>query len=140
MTQAQSSMGTTLRRNGVEIAEVVSISGPSFTAETIDATHLKSPDWWREHIGSIKDGGEMTFETQSLVSDPTHNAATGVLSALAGSQAPPKDTWTMVFPDPQSTTWTLPAILTKYESNGAAINGKIGAKVTVKIAGKPTLA
>jgi hypothetical protein len=137
-TQASSGMGTTLRRNGVEIAEVNDISGPEFSAETIDVTHLKSPNFWREFIANLKDGGELTFKVNLILSDPTHNAATGVLSALAGTVAPPRDTWDIVFPDAGATTWTVYGPLTGYKT-GVATSDKLEAEVTVKVSGAPVL-
>lgn len=139
MTQAISSMGTELRRNGTEIAEVYDISGPEFSAETIEVTHLKSPEWWKEFIGGLKEGGDLTFSVNLILTDPTHNAANGLLSALAGTKGPPVDEWAIVFPDDAGTTFTLPGILTGYKT-GATTNDRLAAEITVKIAGKPTLA
>lgn len=138
-TEAISAMGTTLLRNGVEIAEVTNIDGPGWTAETIEATHLKSPDFWKEHIGSLKDGGELTLTVNFLLNNATHMAATGLLSAFAGTGAPPRDTYDMVFPDDDSTTFTFSGIITGF-STGAETGGKLEAEVTVKITGKPTIA
>lgn len=139
MSEAISGMGTGLKRNGTEIAEVYDISGPEFSAETIDVTHLKSPGFWREFIGSLKDAGELTFSVNLILSNPTHNAATGVLSALAGSTAPPVDTWAIEFPDVDATVFTVDGILTGYKT-GAAVDDKLAAEITVKLTGAPTLA
>jgi hypothetical protein len=138
-SEAISGMGTFLRRNGTEIAEVVDIGGPEFSAEVIDVTHLRSPNYWREKIASLKDGGEVTFSINFILTNPTHNAATGVLSAWTGTGAPPKDTWAMVFPDTAGTTWSFPAITTGF-STGAQIDDKLAAELTLTIAGAPTLA
>jgi hypothetical protein len=138
-TEAIGGMGTALRRNGVEIAEVFDIGGPEFTAEVIDATHLKSPDFWREKIGNLKDGGELTFSVNLILANATHNAATGLLSTLAGSSAPPRDTWDLIFPDVAATTWTLYGPLTGYKT-GATIDDKLQAEITVTISGAPVLA
>lgn len=139
-TEAIPSMGTYLRRNGVEIAEVTNIGGPSFSAETIEATHLRSPDYWREYIGSLKDGGDLTFDVNFLVANATHNAATGMLSTFNSAGAATRDTWDIIFPDTASTTWTFGGIITGFELNGIEIDGKLTASLTVKISGKPTLA
>lgn len=138
-SQARSGMGTGLVRNGVEIAEVFDVGGPEFTAETIDVTHLKSVAYWREFIANLKDGGELTFSVNLILTDPSHNAATGVLSALSGMTAPPRDTWAIVFPDPASTTWTVYGPLTGYKT-GAQIDDKLQAEITVKLSGAPILA
>ena len=139
-TEATPAMGTYLRRNGVEIAEVTNIGGPSFSAETIEATHLRSPGFWREHIGGVKDGGELTFDINMLLTNPTHNAATGVLAGFNSNGAATRDVWDLVFPDAANTVWTLGGFITGYEVSDVAIDGKLSASVTVKISGKPTLA
>lgn len=137
-SESISGMGATLRRNGIEIAEVRDIGGPELTAETIDVTHLKSPGFWREFIGNLKDGGELTFVLNLILSNSTHNAATGVLQALNGLGAPPRDTWDIVFPDASATTWTLYGPLTGYKT-GTAIDDNLQAEVTVKVSGPPVL-
>lgn len=137
-SEAIGGMGTALRRNGTEVAEVVDIGGPELSAETIDVTHLKSTAYWREFIGNLKDGGELTFVVNLILSNPTHNAATGLLSTLAGLTGPPRDTWDIVFPDIAATTWTVYGPLTNYKT-GASIDDKLQAEVTVKVSGPPVL-
>src|SRR5690606_8787721 len=46
----------------VAIGEVTDITGPEMERETIDVTSHDSPDGYREHIGGLKDGGEVSFE------------------------------------------------------------------------------
>ena len=133
-------MGTYLRRNGTEIAEVTNIGGPSFKADSIEATHLRSPGYWREYIGGLKDGGDLTFDINMILANPTHNAATGVLSGFNSNGAMPRDTWDLVFPDAASTVWTFGGSISAYEVADVAIDGKLAASITVKISGKPTLA
>ena len=42
------------------VAEVTAISGPGISRDTIDATHMESPDRFREFVGGLRDGGEVT--------------------------------------------------------------------------------
>lgn len=138
-SQATSGMGTILRRNGIEIAEVKDIDGPGFESDNPEVTHLRSPDYWREFIGGLKDGSELTFKVNFLPSNATHNAATGLLSGFAGSGTIPTDTWQMVFPDPAATTWTLYGPIKSFKT-GAQTDKGLEAEVTVKLTGKPILA
>lgn len=138
-TEAISAMGTYLRRNGVEIAEVTNIGGPSMSAEVIDATHLRSPGMWREKIGGVKDAGELTFDLNFIIANATHNAATGMLSAFAGSTAPPTDDYDIVFPDAAATVWSFRGFVSDFET-GAEVDGKLEASLTVTLSGAPTLA
>jgi len=43
------------------IAEVRSISGPTFEADEVDVTNMDSPSGFREFIQGLKDGGNITF-------------------------------------------------------------------------------
>ena len=69
-TEAQIGYGTTLEIASavipsvsyVEVAEVTSISPPAVSAETIDASHMKSPDKFKEYITGMKDGTNMTVD------------------------------------------------------------------------------
>lgn len=138
MTQAISGFGTLLKRNSTAVAEVVTIGGPSLTRETIDATHLTSPDRWREFIKGLKDGGEVSMDLNYLPWDSTHNVSTGLLSDF-NNDSSSLDSYDMVFPDTAGTTFSFSAIVTKFEPNIAG-DDKLAASVTLKISGKPTLA
>lgn len=139
MSNAISAMGTILRRNGVEIAEVTEIGGPAFDVDVIDVTHLRSPNFWREKIGGLKDGGELSLTINLLTGDSTHNASTGLLSAFNGTKSAPIESFTLVFPDTAATTWTLPGFVSHYEPT-MAFEDKITAEVTITISGQPVLA
>jgi len=52
-----------------EIAEINSISGPSFSKEQIDVTTLSDDDGFRKFIGSFRDGGEVTLTTNFTRND-----------------------------------------------------------------------
>jgi len=138
-SEAVAAMGTYLRRNGVEIAEVVTIGGPSFEAETIEVTHLRSPGMWKEYIGSLKDGGELTFDLNFLLDDPSHSAATGLLSQWNSDGVPARDEWEIVFPNDAATVWLFNGFQTGFEVT-AETGDKLAASVTIQISGKPTLA
>src|SRR5690554_1115380 len=45
-----------------DVAEVISITPPSDTIDTVDVTHLRSPDRTREFLAGLRDPGECSFE------------------------------------------------------------------------------
>lgn len=45
----------------VAIAEVINISGPGMSRDTIDVTNLDSSGGYREFIAGFRDGGEVTL-------------------------------------------------------------------------------
>jgi len=136
MAQALAAYGTLLKHSKdggttyTTIAEVVSISGPGLSAEAIDVTSHDSPEGWREYVGGLKDGGEVTFDINFIPGNTTHAELAGRIGAYV-------DTFQLVFPD--NTAWTFDALITGFEPQ-ENVDGKLSASVTLKITGKPTLA
>lgn len=137
--------GTILAREGntpgtfVAIANIADISGPGLSRETIDVTAHDSPNGYRQHVGGLKDGGEVSFDVNY---DPlVHDTLVADLDLTASGGA---KNWKVTFPKStgQTTagnTWTFAAIMTAFEAS-APIGDKLSATVTLKISGKPTLA
>lgn len=136
-TQGTSGFGTLLKigdGGGTEvftaIAEVKSISGPSLSLETIDATHMSSPSGHREVLPSFKNAGEVSFDVNFLP---------GV-----GTQASLFTDWTnrtlrnfqLAFPDENDTVWSFAAYVTGL-SISAPMDDVLGASVTLTISGPP---
>lgn len=122
--------------NYTTIAQVQDISGPGLSLNTDDVTAHDSPGGWMEFVGTVKDGGEVSFD---LVYDPaegTHeNASGGLLYELDQKTA---KAYKIVFPDTANTAWTFNAFVTAYEPS-SPVDGKLAASVTLKITGQPTL-
>lgn len=136
---AISGHGTLLKRgNGATpevfttIAEVASISGPALAQETIDVTSHDSTDGWREFIGGLLDGGEVSFDVHLIPTNATHDNLWTDLSnrTLRNFQ--------LVFPDGGATTWAFSALVTGFSTN-EPIDSQLSASVSLKISGKPTL-
>ena len=139
MTEAISGFGTILKRGDgavpevfTTIAEVKSLSGPGLTLETIDVTHHQSTGGWREFIGGLLDGGEVTFDVNFIPSNQTQD------NLWTDLQNRTLRNFELEFPDPGSTTWSFSALVTGFEES-APIDDVLGASVTLKISGQPTL-
>ncbi len=129
--------GTLLKIAGTTVAGVTNIGGPGLTLETIDVTNHSSASAWREFVGGLKDGGEISVD---IVFDPvaaTHKNASGGLLYLLTTRA--SASFTITFPDAAPTTWTFAAFVTSFEV-GAPVADGLTASVTLKITGAPTLA
>lgn len=129
--------GTLLKIAGTTVAGVTNIGGPGLTLETIDVTNHSSTSAWREFVGGLKDGGEISLD---IVFDPaaaTHKNASGGLLYLLTTRA--SASFTITFPDAAPTTWTFAAFVTSFEV-GAPVADGLTASVTLKITGAPTLA
>lgn len=118
------------------IAEVQNISGPSLSLEMIDVTNHSSTAGWKERIGGLLDGGEVTFDINFQPTASTHNYSAGLVKDMVNRT---RRNFKIVFPDGSSTTWTFSALVSKFQSK-APVNGQLSASVSLMITGQPTLA
>ncbi len=128
--------GTQLQRgNGAgpevftAIANVTDITPPALERETIDVTTHGSPDQWREHIGGLKDGGEVSIDINY---DPrVHD------TLVADLDDPNPRSYKVVWPGTLG-DWAFKAILKGFEPE-APHDDKLAASCTFKVSGKPVL-
>lgn len=57
-----------------QVAEVTSITPPAFMRDTPDATHMQSPDKFREFIPGLRDPGECSITINFIPGSPTQDA------------------------------------------------------------------
>ena len=146
MANALGAFGTLLKRGdgaGSEafttVAEVTALSGPSFTRETIDVTHHGSANQHREHIGALKDSGDVSF---SINWQPDLNGASGhgiTSGLLKDYKDATRRNFQVVWPDASGTTFAFAGLITGI-SPTAPIDGALTADVTIKVVAEPTLA
>jgi len=98
------------------IAEVKSITGPSFSLETIDATHMASPEGHREILPSFKSAGEVSFDVNFLPGIGTQ------AQIFTDWQNRTLRNFRVQFPDESNTSWGFSAyISTICNSSGPQI-------------------
>lgn len=139
-TQARIGYGTLFKTgNGASpevfttLAEVTAITPPSMSRDTVDASHEESPGAWREFIGGMKDGGEVSVELNFV---PSGTAAAALMAEFAltiGSEAKNRE---IVFPD--NSVFSFSGILTAFEPD-APLDDKMSGSATFKVSGAPTL-
>ena len=142
MSNAISSFGTLLKIGdgaGTEvfttIAEVMDISGPSTTLNTAEVTSQTSANGYSEHIGTILNGGEVSFDINYGPTDGTHDESTGLISVM---NARTLNNFQLIFPDSGTTTWAFAGLVTGFEPS-APVDGALTASVSMLISGKPTI-
>lgn len=118
------------------IAEVRDVSGPGLGLATAEVTNHSSTGGWREHVGTLNDGGDVTFEINYIPTTTTHNATGGLIRDLKNKT---KRNFQLVFSDSGATTWSIAAFVTKFEPL-EPVDGALRANVSLKISGQPTLA
>jgi len=143
MSDATAALGTLLKLGdggGPEtfttIAEITNIGGPSLAQDPIEVTSHSSTSGWKEFVGGLKDGGEVSLEMNFLPANATQAYGTGVLDDLYNGVL---RNFQLVFPDTANTTWAFAALVTAFEV-AAPVDGKLGVTATLKLSGQPTLA
>lgn len=90
MSNAVSGPGWLLQRSAhsanvyTTLSEVRDISGPSQVLEKDEVTNQSSPNFYKEWITTLLDGGQVTFVVNYIPNDPTQNSVTGLLSWMQG--------------------------------------------------------
>jgi hypothetical protein len=110
------------------VAEVTSITPPQYSRDAIEATHHGSPNTYREYVPGMIDGGEVSLEINYIPS----NADVIITAVQAG-------TGQFKITHPNAISVTFNAIVTAY-SPETPLDGKMNAKVTFKVTGRPTWA
>ena len=121
---------------GTAYGQVVSISGPSLSLDTVDVTSHDSTSAWEEVVATILRSGEITMEIVYDPANATHKyAAGGLLYDMVSRTA---ITLTLIFPDAATTEWTFSAYVTGFEPS-APVDGALTASVTLKPTGVVTI-
>lgn len=121
----------------VAVAEIVSVTPPSMTRDTVDATHAESEEKWREYIPGLRDGGEVSLEVNFIPDGP------GTETIMATFNKDEVVTCRIIFPDGDpdaspitATVWQFSGFCTNFAPT-APFDNKMSATVTFKLSGKP---
>lgn len=141
ITNSIPAFGTLLKRgNGATpevftaIAEVGDIAGPQLKTQFEDATNHGSTGGYEETIPTTKSLGQISFPIGFIPTDATHSNAAGLVGDWASKA---KKNYQFVFPD--STVWTF-ACYVEQVNIKAPVKGQLGADITLRLTGSPTLA
>ena len=122
----------------VTILGIKSISGPSITRDTHDTTVMTSPGGWREFIGGLKDGGEVSFTANWL---PRDESQTDLASEFDKDSCESRSDWRIVVPacpgEPE-VYLEFAGILTG-QNIEIPMDDLMGFEGTIKVSGRPTL-
>lgn len=110
------------------VAEVVSITPPGMSRDALDATHLTSPDRYKEYIAGLMDLGDASI---------TVNFVPSVTDVLVAAFVAGRGEFRILFPS-GTVALDFGGIVTGYEM-GELTNEKMSATFTVKGTGKATL-
>jgi len=110
----------------VALAEVSNISGPSKSRETIDVTSFDSTGGYREFIGSLRDGGEVSLNMNFTA------AAYEIMND--DFEDDDLQQYQIVLPDSAATTFEFSGLVTGLPLE-VPLDDKITANVTIKVSG-----
>lgn len=111
------------------VAEIINISGPSESMDTIEATHMTSPGARREYIASLLDAGEVSGEMNFLPGDANQQGFRDDLNNRVRRR------WQIVYTDESLTTYEFNAFVTSNEPS-ANVDDKLTASFTLKVTGE----
>jgi predicted secreted protein len=111
-----------------EVAEVTSITPPNFVRDTVDATHMASPDKWREYVGGLRDAGTVSITVNFVPGGAAQDAIIAKFTADTVSN------FKITFPNAEA--WTFAAWCTGFATEDP-LEGKMTATATFKLSGKP---
>ena len=111
------------------LGEVTAINGFELSKDTVDATHMGSPDRYREFISGLRDGGEVSVEL-NFVPD-----GTAITNAFTDFDADVARNYQIVWAD--TSDFEFSGICTGI-STAVPVDDKMSATFTYKVTGKPT--
>ena len=111
----------------VAVAEVTAINGFGFSRESLEATHLKSPDQYKEFIAGMKEGQPVTITLNYVPSES--DALVTAFEAKTGKYE---------ITAPNGVQMRFSGFCTQYEI-GELNADKMTATATFQPSGKPTL-
>lgn len=125
-----------------DVLGIKSINGPEISRDTHDTTTMLSPGGWREFIGGLKDGGEVSFEANFLPRDPTQNQEDGgFMAEFDKDSCESRGNWQIVIPAcPGEDEMVLEfAGIVTGQSIQFPMDDLMGFSGTIKVSGRPTL-
>lgn len=134
-TAAKAAFGVVLARNGTTIAEVTKLGDIEVKQDTKEVTTHQSANSYKEFIGTIIDGGDLTIEGNFISSDTD-----GQVGLLTDLNANTVQSFVLTFPTSITATWTFSALVTNFKTGGFTTDGELTFGATLKITGKPVLA
>lgn len=148
-SDAHTGMGAFLMKGNGESPEdfiavmgVKSISGPNISRDTHDTTWMGSEGGFREFIGGLVDGGEVSFEANLLPRDSTQNQDTGgFMAEFDKTSCDSRGNWRITLPvcagEPDG--YLEFAGVVSGQSMEFPMDDLMGFTGTIKVSGRPEL-
>ncbi len=116
------------------IAEVLELTPPQMSRDEIDVTSHASADGYREFIGGLRDGGDVSVTCNWLPTNTTQDSTTGVLSTFNDNE---NHNWKIILPNTLATVAFTGFVMDFSPDTPLEEQGKV--EFTIKVSGKPTV-
>jgi hypothetical protein len=117
--------GLTMTFSGFS-ANIVSLSGPNLSRESIDKTHMGTTNWKEFMPADLADAGEVSMEVEF---------APDALPPILGATGALAITWGSVEAD----VWTCQAFMTGFSVSAGESGARMMASATFKLTGAPAV-
>ena len=114
----------------VTLAEVVEFNPPETTRDSVDFTHMASPEGWREYKPGLKDAGEVTLVYNLIPGEADDDVIADHLATKL------VDEWRVTYPN--GATLVVKMFATSHQ-HATPMEDKMTGSATFKISGKPVL-
>lgn len=122
--------GTQLALNSTTVSEVLSISAPNYSSDTLDSTTHDSSDHFRTFVKGLTDAGEITLDI--LYDETQYNTLVSLQETTSQYSS------SIVAPStPSASKWESNVYVTGLEANFPH-DGLAEGSITLKVSGKPT--
>jgi len=111
-----------------EVGTIRDFTPPSVSRDSVETTHMGSPDRWRTFMGGLKDAAELQFE---ITFDPSSSEIDALYTDL---NTDTEGYYKVTFPDDDE--FGFAGLVTEI-SPSSPVDDKMVADVTIKLSGKP---
>jgi predicted secreted protein len=133
-SQAQTSFGVSLLRGVTPIAEITSLTPPTFNSETIDVTNHDSVGRMAEFIGGMRSSDDVKITCNYIANDP------GQALLLADQADGLVHAYTLVFPTAWGCSFSFSVVVLKCGISPFTAKGDaVQLETTMKVSGAVTL-
>jgi len=133
-TSATWAKGTSLLRDGNEIAELETINSPAAEMEFINIKRHDADDEYIEKIPTWKDGGSL-----DIAGHFKNNDTNGQIGLQSDFDDKTKQSFTLSLPSSLGASWSFNAYVRRYHVDPSSIDDDVKFTATLEITGKPTL-
>jgi len=133
MPEGYSGFGAVFEWNGQPVAGLTSIGTPTQTIDALDVTVHGSADGYRDFIGGLANGGEITLSGYAYPNDTL-----GQIAMMTDFQSKTRRTATMTWPTAIAAVWSATGLITALHFGDMPIDGLIPFSATIQVCGKPT--